>query len=81
MCLVSNGFLETEFRTLSRNAYQSVSTECDYMSRRTQGQATMLHVLLLASFGVGMILIALYVFCLLSGPEFLSCTLDVINPF
>lgn len=51
------------------------------MSQRKQGQATMLYVLLLASFGIGMILIALYVFCLLSGPEFMSCSLEILNPF
>lgn len=50
------------------------------MSQRKQGQAAMIYVLLLASFGIGMVLIALYVFCLLSGPEFLTCTMDVVNP-
>ena len=40
-------------------------------------QLTGIYVVYLGLFGVGLVLFALWVFCLLSGPEFGTCTLGI----
>lgn len=45
-----------------------------------QGQATGIYILFLLAFGIGLILFALWVFCLLSGPELGTCLIDIATP-
>lgn len=44
-----------------------------------QGHVTGMYVLFLLAFGIGLILFALWVFCLLSGPEFGACSLAAVT--
>lgn len=50
------------------------------MSQRKKDQVTVIYAIVLALFGIGLILLALYVFCLLSGPEIGTCMMDAVNP-
>lgn len=45
-----------------------------------QAQVTGVYVLYLLVFGIGLILFALWVFCLLGGPEIGTCVIDTANP-
>ncbi|MFB6353033.1 MAG: hypothetical protein ABEJ92_03010 [Halobacteriales archaeon] len=47
------------------------------MSAIGQDQVTAVYVLFLLFFGVSMVLLALWVFCLLSGPEVGACQLGI----
>lgn len=43
--------------------------------------ASVLYFVVLALFGLGLVLASLWVFCSLSGPDVGACMLDAINPF
>lgn len=45
-----------------------------------QSQVTGIYVLYLFAFGIGLILFTLWVFCLLSGPEIGTCSIDNAFP-
>lgn len=51
------------------------------MSQQKQDQVTAIYLLVLATFGTGMVLFALWVFCVLSGPEIGICMPETGTPF
>lgn len=51
------------------------------MSQRKKDQLTAVYLLVLASFGIGLIIFAIWVFCVLSGPELGTCVVDSVTPF
>lgn len=51
------------------------------MSRVGAEGAAVMYYLVLALFGVGLVLASLWVFCTLSGPDIGACVVDAVNPF
>lgn len=51
------------------------------MSQRKKDQLTAIYLLVFASFGIGLIIFVIWVFCVLSGPEIGSCVVDTVIPF
>lgn len=51
------------------------------MSRVGPEGVAVMYYLVLALFGVGLVLASLWVFCTLSGPDVGTCVLDAVNPF
>lgn len=51
------------------------------MSQRKKDQVTVIYLLVLATFGIGLIIFAIWIFCMLSGPEIGTCTIDKVMPF
>lgn len=49
------------------------------MSRVAREGAPVLYFVVLALFGLGLVLLALWVFCTLSGPDFGTCTAEAIR--
>lgn len=48
------------------------------MSSHRKDQVAAIYVLYLAFFGIGLVLFALWVFCLLSGPELGTCSASLL---
>lgn len=51
------------------------------MSRVGREGASVLYAVVLALFGLGLVLAALWGFCSLSGPDVGGCILEAVNPF
>lgn len=51
------------------------------MSRVGSEGVAVMYLVVLALFGVGLVLASLWVFCTLSAPDVGACVLEAVNPF